>query len=255
MEKELKEQVNQNARMISHHVGLGGKAHAPVNDFNAGFMTPVQKTALETASADAKNGRGEIIVMANGTDWNTLPPGTYKITNALNNPIAPDDRSVTLYDIKSPYSGTKIVTATLSSIGRMYYRTIHGSGDLSSGTGGWMLFKPMDVWIGSAQSGTITYGIALDANLAISYTEVIYNTVTGQTGSIKIYGNSGGYGTINTTNLGNDSTDGQYQNYESKVIVTREGLTIDSNFAKIVAASGSYHSDEKFISIIRVRVC
>lgn len=254
MAENIKEQVRKNTRMLNHHIGLGGDAHAAVNDFNAGFMTPAQKATLETASADAKNGRGEIIVMNNGTDWDTLPPGTYKITGALNNPVAPDDRSVTFYDIKSPYSGTKMVTATISSTGRMYYRTIHSNGGFSSGTGGWRLFKPLSVWGGSAQAGTLTYSIKLDDALKINFIRVYYTTTTGQSGSVEILGNSGGYTTIVSLNLGNDSTDGQFQLYESKVTATRDSLTIDSNFAKIVTASGSYHSDKKFINIIGVDI-
>lgn len=244
MTMDLIKQVKKNTRLLMHHIGLGGDAHIPVNSANAGFMTPDQKDLLEKSSGNA-------FVVPNGTDWNTLPAGYYKITNAVNNPIAPNDFSITYYDIKVGEMGRKQIRAFVSSIGWEFYRTIHSGGALTSGTGGWRLARPRRMWGGSIKSGSATFSDNLDDNLILTGYTIWYTTDTGQSDSVSIITNTSGATSIFATNLPNDDSDG-LQVYECKVSVTRTGFTIDSNFSCSVTATGPHYLSDKFISIIRI---
>lgn len=251
---EFVKQVRKNTRMLSHHIGLGGNAHAQVDDLNSGFMTPKQKATLETASADSTNALGVRIWKKSGTDVLTLPPGRYEISGAINNPLGTADSSYIEYDITTTDNGQRRqYSAIVSSTGLKFRRTTHTDGTPTSGSGGWRLDVPMVVWSGSAQSGTLTYQNKLDDGLSIDKTIVRYSTSSGQGGEVSILGKNGGFTAITEPNLADDQSS-NYQIYESRVTSTRSSLTIDSNFATIHTNNGDVYSDEKFITITRIEV-
>lgn len=242
MEKELKEQVNQNVRMINHHIGLGGKAHEAVNDYNAGFMTPDQKGTLENAG-------GQRIAMPQGTDVFTLPAGKYEISGALNNPIGSDDKSFIEYDISTSFDGRRQIEACVSAIGRRYYRSIHSGGKPESGTKGWW-FDPYTVWNGSATSGTISFNPMSEKYVGI---RVRLRTLTGQSLMIDMMGTENStYVTI--PNISNDLSDLQYQLYEVELKLTNNTITIVSNRTLVVRSNSMVDGKQASIMITEVKV-
>ena len=241
MEKELKEQVNQNTRMINHHIGIGGKAHMAVNDFNAGFMTPDQKATLENAG-------GQRITMPSGTDVFTLPAGKYEISNALNNPVGPDDRSHIEYDISTSFNGRRQIEACVSSVGRRYYRSIHTGGGIDSGSGMWN-YVPFIIWYGSITTGKLQYQVPMFSFM--TGVRVVYSTVSGQRGSFDVYGHNGG---STEHNIGNnpDHPDNTFQNYEIGISFDLASLTINRNNMIIVSPNSVSEGNKNLTTITRI---
>jgi len=221
MEKELKEQVNQNVRMINHHIGIGGDAHPAVNNYNAGFMTPDQKGTLENAG-------GQRIRMPAGTDVLTLPAGIYEIVNATNNPVGVDDQTLTEYRIYTSSDNlTRHIIATHSVNNRVFQRTVHYDGLPESGTGMWVTpaFKTL-VWSGSSSSGVLTFEHPLsERGLAIEYA-----TKYGSSGYVEHSGRQS-YQSLTAINLPNDNSTLDVQELELLYSVANDykSLKIDSN--------------------------
>ncbi|OKA55784.1 phage tail protein, partial [Bacillus licheniformis] len=73
---------------------------------------------------------GVRILIPDGTDLLTLPPGFYYgINNRLPNNPAPDDAGWFNYDIMDGNSGRKTIIATASYHNKMWFATIHTNGD------------------------------------------------------------------------------------------------------------------------------
>lgn len=241
MEKELKEQVNQNVRMINHHIGIGGDAHPAVNNYNAGFMTPDQKGTLENAG-------GQRIWMPAGTDVFTLPAGKYEISGALNNPIGSDDISFIEYDISTSFDGRRQIEAYLSSTGRRYYRSIHTGGGTNSGSGMWN-YIPFVIWSGSITTGKLQYQVPMFSFM--NGVRVVYSTVSGQRGSFDVYGHDGG---STEQDIGNNtnSPNNTFQNYEIGISFDLTSLTINRNNMIIVSPNGISEGNENLTTITRI---
>lgn len=245
----IKTTVNKLNRLINHHIGLGGNAHPPVNKFNSGFMTPDQKLTLETASEQADNAEGNMKFMADGTDVLTLPAGNYWISNALNNPIGPEDRSILNYKVFiDDYLKRKEIWATLSVNGRVYYRTLHSGGDPTSGTNGWVYIN-YRIWNGNTNSGDITYSwppLKLKTGI-----KIYYQTISSQKGSIEIIGQTGGSATFDITNQP-DNQGNTLQNYEVSVEFDLKKLTITRNVMAVSNSSGISTIDTAGVSIVGI---
>lgn len=247
---DLIKQVRKNTRVIGHHVGIGGNAHPTVNDFNSGFMSPDQKATLETASSDAKNGRGLMQRMPNGTDVLTLPAGNYIITNALNNPIGPDDFSITLYHISDSGDSRREIRAVVSSTGSVYTRTVHTGGDPTSGSRVWDQQTTRHlVWSGEASSGTINFDSEILGRHAV--VEIFYETISGQQSSIRLYRDYAS-GNINETNHPNDLDSLTVQAYELRFTANSTSLTINNNVIRNINNSSVNVQDTPGVSIIAV---
>lgn len=248
MTEDIKEQVRKNTRMLNHHIGLGGDAHAAVNDVNAGFMTPTQKTMLEKASSDAANARGNRIEMPAGTDVLTLPAGRYEIWKALNNPVGPDDGSLIEYDVSTIFDGRRQIEACVSSNGRRYYRSIHTGGGADSGSGGWD-YQPFVIWSGSITTGTLQYPVPMLSFM--KGVRVLYSTASGQRGSFEAYGRTSG-STVYDIGNNPDNPDNTFQNYEIGISYDLTSLTINRNNMIVVSPSGISEGDKNLVTIYRV---
>lgn len=246
----IKATVNKLNRLINHHVGLGGnQAHPSVNKFNSGFMTPDQKLTLETASEQADNAEGNMKFMADGTDVLTLPAGNYWISKALNNPVGPENGGLINYKVFiDDHLNRKEIWATVSVIGRVYYRTIHSGGSPTSGTNGW-LYMNFPIWAGNTNNGDITYSnppLKLKTGIRIHY-----QTISLQKGSVDILGQTGGSATFDVTNQSDDSTN-TLQNYEVSVKFDLKKLTITRNVMAISDSSGVSTNDTAGVSIVGI---
>lgn len=238
----IKATVNKLNRLINYHVGLGGnQAHPAVNKFNSGFMTPDQKLKLENVD-------GQRIGMPQGTDVLTLPAGHYEISNALNNPVGPDNYSFIEYDISTSFDGRRQIEACVSSVGRRYYRSIHTGGGSDSGSGGWN-YDPFIIWSGSITTGKLQYQIPMFSFMR--GIRVVYSTVSGQRGSFDVYGNDSGSTVYNISNNTNDSNI-SLQNYEISISFDLTSLTINNNTMIIVSPNGVSEGDKNLTTITRI---
>lgn len=175
--KESYEMINKIWRNLKYHVGRGGDAHPPVNDFLSGFMTPEQNETLKLVS-----GYKQPVSAAKGKDIDVLDlePGIYEISGAINNPVSASDESWIEYIVRAS-EGTqrKTIEATLSTNGHKFLRTIHTSGTPESGTGKWLKIYPLTeiLWGGYQATGVINLSGRMSEYKAI---EILYTSDQGQ---------------------------------------------------------------------------
>lgn len=239
----IKSNLNRLNRLLNHHIGLGGDAHAEVNDWNAGFMTPDLKNDLE-------NAEGIMKTMPAGTDVFELPAGNYEISGANNNPIGDDDHSFIEYYITTASENRRQIRAIVSNSGRKYFRTIHTGGDVTSGTGKWR-YEPYQIWNGSATTGTLTFDPSSVSFKFQNGIRVRYLTKTYQVGTCDIMGTSTGVGVIDAANIP-DNQNIQIQVYEMAVSFTTNNLTIDHNKTVNCYPGGISAGEPNFIMITGV---
>lgn len=218
---KITDSIKRLYRLVTHHIGSGGDAHASVSTMLNGFMTPKQK-------ADLINAQGQRIVMPKKTDVLTLPAGIYEIVNATNNPVGVNDQTLTEYRIYTSSDNlTRHIIATHSVNSRVFQRTVHYDGLPESGTGMWVTpaFKTL-VWSGSSSSGVLTFEHPLsERGLAIEYA-----TKYGSSGYVEHSGRQS-YQSLTAINLPNDNSTLDVQELELLYSVANDykSLKIDSN--------------------------
>lgn len=144
--------INKIWRNFKYHDGRGGDAHPVVSKFNAGFMSPQQRT-------DLLNAQGYKQQLPAGTNVFDMPAGIWDCAGAINNPIGPEDKTQTEYEVHiSSDNKRKVIFATHSVNGNRWYRTVHFDGTPESGTGEWKRVYPEQkiMWKGLQSGGTIS---------------------------------------------------------------------------------------------------
>lgn len=166
---DMFKQINKLTRLFQHHDGLGGNAHAIVNNVNAGFMSSDMYGKFKSVVETRKT--------VSGTDTvdlhiNDLTSGYYNVYKALDHPIDPNTPTTWTSTVDVHVSGDGSKDMLMFDIGnnRMWYQTI-GTDGASKGwnrvAGTKLLFN------GSAKMGdtvTLTDDITKYANVTVTMT-------------------------------------------------------------------------------------
>lgn len=223
MQKELNldQAIAEISRRLKRHIGSNGTAHLPVSKDFAGFMTPELLSEVSTMWPQHNSLFSKRIGLSDGVDILSLKPGYYEGAKMLNHPLQPTTPTgwFSNVDVKYGGDGRKQFVLRDSITGKMWYRTIHTGGNVTSGTGAWVRQRGyVELWNGSSTlSSAVTLAAPLkDANGNNNYDEieVVYLTQTGNYGHA--YGSVGGV-TINPFNNNNANNISALNFYETQL--------------------------------------
>lgn len=152
----LKKAVELNKQSILSHIGSGDRAHLPVSNEHAGFMTPDLLHGQKLASGDRQ-------WLSSDTDVNTVAPGHYIGTNFKNYAFPDDAGAIVTVDITdatgSDGSDYRQIVQMLSFNGEIRVTNIHGkSGATTKGYSTIERIEPL--WTGNASAVGTTFTLA-----------------------------------------------------------------------------------------------
>ncbi len=146
-------QENKNSRILKHHIGLGGSAHAPVNKLNSGFMTSDMYKQFQTDFVQRKSLAGS---EATPLIMSSLPAGHYTVYQETDHPLSEGTMAswISSLDVRCGADGMKDMLLYDIGNSRMFFQTVGTDGKAK----GWQrLSSAKELFSGVAHMGdTVT---------------------------------------------------------------------------------------------------
>jgi len=224
----IREAVRLCLRLITHHIGLGGDAHADVTSKRAGFISAKSYNEHQSLFKQRTH-------LGTNVDILKLEPGYYEGSSLINHPLTGSGVSTRIseIDVKFGRDGRKQIKLVDSFDGSMWYLAVHTNGVADDRQPQWAKVRQHTIlWQGNSELAspvTLAHPI-ISSSGAFNYYEIEFKFInSANTTSVGVIKADALSGSLNSTSNIGEGGSGGITTYEAIAVLTATTAVLTNN--------------------------